>query len=335
MSAFTRFLIRAHRRRIAWRLIEHAAIGLLIGCVVASMLLVVSWWRQDESLGPVVAVLFVASIAGIVASFWRRPTLIDSARVIETQLNSPELFSSAMLATSHADQTFVEALQALANARVAGLTPATLILRRYGSRTWSGVGLATAGVIVMALMLSTSATDRQAIARSADPVDAWTTDRVNPQLPKASSGLASTDQTPQRDPNSSNSSMNLGAEPSQDTSSKGPARSSNDPSGASAGSRGVGSANSESRVSSPDLRAANSTAPNTGTLAATGAGAASNSGLAGANDSGAVSSSTNSPVAPWTTERWSSDREAALDAVRTGAVPDSYRSLVQDYFQRP
>lgn len=333
MPAFTRFLIRAHRRRIAWRFVEHAAIGLLSGCVVATLLLIVSLWRQDEVISPVVAVLLVASVAGMVASFLRRPTVVDTARLIETQLNSPELLSSAMLTTNHADRSFVEALHALANARVADLTPAMLVLRRLGSRTWSGVGLAAAGVIVMALMLSTSGTDREAVAKSSDPVDVWMNDRVAPQLRGNSSGSASVDARPQRDPTSSNSLT--GAERSQGGSSKIAARGSSDASIADASSHGAGSSQSDANSASPDVRAANSPSLNGGKIVAGGNGSASNSGTLGASNSGSVGSSTNaSAVAPWTSERWSRDRQAALEAVRNGNVPDSYRSLVQDYFRR-
>lgn len=334
MSAFTRFLIRAHRRRIAWRLIEHAAIGVLVGCAVAAVLLLVAWWRQVDAIAPVLAVLFVSSIAGIVASIWRRPTLIDTARLIETQLDSPELLSSAMLSTNHPDRSFVDALHALADARVAGVTPASLVLLRFGSRAWSGVGLAAASVIIVALMISAPINSREAIAKAPDSIDAWLTDRADSSKPQSTQNASHVDEPSQRDPTPSRSIVDAGAEASS-KSSNSVARSREGVSGASANSRGAGSAHTDSQDS--NLIARNSTSPpiSSGTLAAGGSGAATNSGTLGLASAGSVSASTPQQIAPWNSEHWSRDRDAALDAVRSGAIPDAYRSLVQDYFQRP
>jgi len=64
-------------------------------------------------------------------------------------------------------------------------------------------------------------------------------------------------------------------------------------------------------------------------------GTASSSPASGENASGNINGSRlTQPIAPWQSSAWSSDRDAALQAVQTGTVPDSYRSLVQDYFDR-
>jgi hypothetical protein len=56
---------------------------------------------------------------------------------------------------------------------------------------------------------------------------------------------------------------------------------------------------------------------------------------AGAGTTGIVTG-TQSParVAPWQSTTWANDCAAALQAVRDGSVPDSYRALVADYFDR-
>jgi hypothetical protein len=65
---------------------------------------------------------------------------------------------------------------------------------------------------------------------------------------------------------------------------------------------------------------------NTGDQSAINRGAHSGiSGRAG-HDSGAAR------VAPWQSASWSADRAAAVEALRSGRVPDAYRDLVRAYF---
>src|SRR6185295_12329789 len=96
---FKHFQIRAHRRRLVWRAIEFCGIGLLIGCTISAASLPLMWWRGDESLPPVIALLFISCVAGFIASLRCLPSLIDTAMLAENTLASPELLSSAMLAS--------------------------------------------------------------------------------------------------------------------------------------------------------------------------------------------------------------------------------------------
>ncbi|CAN5613767.1 hypothetical protein BH09PLA1_BH09PLA1_13270 [soil metagenome] len=333
---FSRFVHRTHRRRIAWRLIEHAAIGLLIGCAIASVLLLASWWREVEAVGPALAVLIISSVAGIVASIWNRPTLLDTARLIETQLNAPELLSSALLVSSRADDTFVAAVRTLADARVAGATISSLALQRLGVRGFSGVGLALASVVVLALMLSTPLASTQAVARAPDSVDSWLANGSNPRNSQASAAPAR-DQSAQRNPESTvpmpgKNDENLPGSPSRKV-----ARSTDNSRTGAANSRGSGVASSESDLPSlaqtPEI---NRPSPHVGTPTVGGAGNAAITNLHGEHSSGVVSPAASLMRIPaWKSEGWPRDRDAAMDAVRSGAIPDPYRSLVQDYFQRP
>jgi hypothetical protein len=36
----------------------------------------------------------------------------------------------------------------------------------------------------------------------------------------------------------------------------------------------------------------------------------------------------------WRGQGWAADQEAARAAIRSGAVPDAYRGLVREYFER-
>src|SRR4051794_8827126 len=93
---FLIFLRRAHRRRLQWRLIKHAVLALLCGCAIAVVVLPILWWHRDDAVPPTVALLAVSVVAGVVWAQRRRPSLLDTAQVVETRLSAPELLSSAL-----------------------------------------------------------------------------------------------------------------------------------------------------------------------------------------------------------------------------------------------
>jgi hypothetical protein len=73
-----------------------------------------------------------------------------------------------------------------------------------------------------------------------------------------------------------------------------------------------------------------------GTLVASGSGIADfHSTVGTALNTGAVTPTPGgAAVAPWYSPTWPADRAAAMDAVRAGHVPDAYREMVGDYFER-
>src|SRR5437868_5245626 len=94
---FLRFLERTHRRRLAWRVIEHAGVGLLAGCAVSLALVLALWWRGDDAMSGAVVTLMISFVAGVVASARNIPSILDTAMLAESFLKSPQLLSSALL----------------------------------------------------------------------------------------------------------------------------------------------------------------------------------------------------------------------------------------------
>jgi hypothetical protein len=327
---FQTFLTRAHRRRVVWRVIEHATIGLLVSCGVAAMILAIAWWQAIDAIAPVIAIMLIGIVAGIVASIWRRPTLLDTAGLIETQLNASELISSALL-TAHAE--FASALYAMADARVAGVTLTSLALRRLGSRTFLSAGLASICVLILGMMITSPVVERTAVAGDAsNSADRWVNQRESARIESPPRDTSEPTRPIQRDPDSPSASRSHDASASLHDNKSRDASSNN----SDASSTGSGAAQSnDASVRLVDSNRTTATVANSGTLAAVGNGSAANASRNGLNSSGVVNNS-HSPqsIAPWQSNTWTNDRDAALQAIQNGSVPDSYRSLVQDYFER-
>ena len=328
---FLAFITRAHRRRIAWRFIEHGAIGLLIASGIAAIVLAVAWWRGIDALAASIAVMVIGVIAGFVASIWRTPSLIETAGLVESQIGSPELLSSALL-SGRAD--FADALRAMADERVRGATLASLVLRRFGLRTFGGAALASALVMVVAILSSGPMVERAAIASneggSNDPRERWIENSIARDLATRAK-INDATRPPQRDVDSSGSKIE--SDPVRANADFGN-RSENN---STIASRGGGAARSDGANADRIQPNENNTiASQSGTLTmANGVGTSIKASVPGANATEQVSDSSNpQSIAPWRSSAWPRDREAALQAVQNGSVPDTYRSLVQDYFRR-
>src|SRR5438128_9464849 len=106
--SFLHFIHKAHRRRIVWRALEHAGAGLVIACGCASLMLPLLWWRGDDAVMPTIAILLVGGATGVVASLRRIPSTLNTASLIEAQLQAPELLTSAMSIKSSEPSPFVD-----------------------------------------------------------------------------------------------------------------------------------------------------------------------------------------------------------------------------------
>ena len=109
---------------------------------------------------------------------------------------------------------------------------------------------------------------------------------------------------------------------------------------AGADARGAGRADSDAHGNDAAPRdLANhgrSGSPGAADRLASGSGRAANTrGTPGTSNGGAsVTSAPPAPVAPWQTDAWSQRRDDARAAVDSGRIPDAYRALVRDYFDR-
>jgi hypothetical protein len=234
---------------------------------------------------------------------------------------------------------FGRTIVATAEARCAGLNPSAVIVNRIGARGWGGIALAAAMVLTVALVTAgdreAHATGEQVASASAPAMRSW----LDAQSPRGG-GMASTNEPDYRRVN-----QGPGGDDEQRLGSASPDRqgaaaiekgNAGEATAAQAGT-GTGSAQS-GRAGDPGKGIEVSPGGND---SKTGAGAASSGGTgtakSGANaaSSGAAGAGTDVRPAPvWTSPTWSDDRAAALRAVEGGAVPDAYRGLVRDYFER-
>jgi hypothetical protein len=313
--------------------------GFAAGCMVA-MPLVIS--LRDRSQSPLMLANFmmaIGAILGLVASLLRRPNIIDAAVEADRQLDLADLLATAwQLENSPTKESFEEAVLLLANDRAATLQPRSVVLHRMGIRAWSGIGLAGALVLTVAIF-------------TANPID--TEAATSPFFsPTASSKahqdqkrtVASNDLATARHPNISADHPGGEDDPlpgtgKTDTTTKTSSGQNTDtqttnPNGAG---NGAGQSASKPDKSNPLTPGVNSSRTNNNGKAATGVGNSSD------NDNGASSNSSStsagnsgkSASAPaWTSDSWPSAQQAADNAIITGQVPPAYHDLVREYFKR-
>jgi hypothetical protein len=321
-----------------WRCAEHAAIGAVIGAGIAAAALPVFAWRgaSDDVTSASVFLLSLGAFAGLVASLYRLPNLLDTAIEVDRQLGTPDLFSSALSLlhrSAFTDAGFAQSVLVLAEAQMHDVTLARLVARRLGARAWGGIGLAIAGVLTVAMMIGSpsptrAAGDNQSGAAVALGSEGTTSPRreATAPTPRNSTGAAqgelSSDREDSRRTPGSDSSTSRSRLPSHITSDgAGPGRGGDDT------RREQHDANPAVASDSPT----HSSDDPQGSVAG-GVGAASPNARSGDASPGVVRATPRAPAPPWTSPTWTTDRAAALRSLEAGAIPDRYRDLVRDYF---
>src|SRR5207248_4283620 len=89
---------------------------------------------------------------GFMGALLRRPSIIDAAVEADRQLDLADLLATAwQLEKTQNCESFETAVLLLANERAANLQPRSVVLHRLGLRAWSGIGLAGALVLTVAI----------------------------------------------------------------------------------------------------------------------------------------------------------------------------------------
>jgi hypothetical protein len=188
---------------MAWHILEHATIGLLVGCALVCIVLPLLWMRGVDPLIPSLWILTISAAFGSAIAIRRRPTLLATAQSIERHIGAPELLSSALLV--NADSPFATSLIALADQRASELSLGSLTLRRLGGRAFLGTSLAVAGLLTISVFISAPVTggeNAQAARRNEIEPLAPRTDatRVEPFTSRPDSDPDSADRTAMRSP---------------------------------------------------------------------------------------------------------------------------------------
>lgn len=341
---FERFLRRAHRRFTLLRLLEGAGLGILGGCAAGLPLVGILAYRGADGFGAASIAIAIGAAAGLLWGWLTRPSRMATALEADRQLGWADLLGSAILIRARSNEDpFAAAVVAEADARCRATTPGALVLHRLGARTWGGIGLASALVLVLGLLPTFAAPTRAdehanaargplALLQGEEPPVSNTAGPVPRRAHR------------QQDPDDPNASR-MGAEdvPSarpSDSAKGSPideARHSTQSADASSHGGGAG----QSKTDHPgQLRAAQPTGAQSPDGAREGAGgtgrASAGSGNgAGSGQSAGQASETARRAPPWQSSEWPAQGRRAMDAVESGKLPDAYRDVIREYFDRP
>jgi hypothetical protein len=332
------FVGALHRRMVAVRALERTGLGLLAGCAVCLVLMPILLWRGEATGTLATAALCTGGVAGLIWALVRRPTTLQATIEADRQLGLSDLLGTALTISRDAAGGSMEAtVLALADARCRGVSPSAIALNRLGARSWGGIALA--GALVAGLGLFGGQTPGSAAQasgprtwqeiESAQDQQNTTHIAIAPDFRRAKPGTGQDD-----DPSSANQST------SQDsTGTNAKTSATNNGAGSAEQGTGAGSAVSPSKGNGDghhDPVAGGNTAGGikTGNTAGGGGTNATVEGGTGTS-SGATAGTTAARHVPvWSGQGWPAAQDAALDALRAGRVPDAYRPLVRDYFER-
>ncbi len=146
-----RFLQAVHRRRVAWRVVESAGLGIAIGAIAGASLAGVMLWRQLDGAGIAMSAIALGAIAGVLHGFVRHPTLLDTTSEADRQLKLHDLLATALTMRASTDP-WAKLVVMQAHRRAASLRPGDVLLQRFGARAWSGIGLVSAIALVLSAM---------------------------------------------------------------------------------------------------------------------------------------------------------------------------------------
>jgi hypothetical protein len=334
------------RRWIAWRTLEYAGVGAACAAGPGLLMVLVLVWRGDPvAFSFASSLLSVGAAAGAMLSLSRRPTLLQTAIEADTQLQLADLLSAAVTTGPCRDHAFGRVVVAQAERRCRELHPGNLIVRRLGRRAWGGIGIVSALVLTLATMAThpvPSVARDGALAQDGDGIRSENNDRLSrssfaaskpTRIMRADAPRAQRPDLPSDHPDRGGDYEDAGNDAR--SAERGPTNP------AAPRDRGSGAASGRT----DDLRAAAvlrqaGPVPDAvaGTDVASGGGRRDDRSVGAAADDHAATSSTDANVSaripPWRSASWRADRDAALRAVESGRVPDAYRDLVREYFDR-
>jgi hypothetical protein len=342
-SNVERFVRAVHRRMVLLRFLERVGLAVLAGCGLALLFLPVLLWRGEgeRALQWVAGCWGLGVICGVLWGIARRPGRLWAAVEADRQLKLADLLGTALYLLRSRDSLdeMGRTVLATAEARCAALSPSAVILNKIGARGWGGIGLAVAMVLTVALV---GAGDRAARAGSASSaaaaVRSWrdvdgsgapengTRLGGGPDLRRVRPGEGGDDEQglgPALPPRAKGVVVDATKGASGETAGT--------DAGTGGGSARGGSDNQPgNRI---DVAAGGIQTGGGGVTSSGGAGAAKGgtSGVDGGSTAGAGRRAA-TPV--WKLDQWAADRAAALRAVDGGRVPDGYRELVREYFDR-
>jgi hypothetical protein len=268
---------------------------------------------------------------------------LAAAAEADRQLRLSDLLGTAyLLRRSQTGDDFAAVVLAQAEARCRGVSPSVVILDRWGARGWGGVGLVVALVTGLSLV---GPDDRRSEARaslsSAGPQSWRDLERHDRERGNVGQSTATPDYRRAKPGTGADDADPLKSAVSTSEPAGRNASAMKDPAGAGGAAEGTGggtgrSASRENTGAAQTPAGAGGRGADDKGTSAGGGGATARAGneTAGGGGAAGVGGDSRPPAPVWRSDQWPADQEAARAAVRGGAVPEAYRDLVRDYFER-
>jgi hypothetical protein len=340
-SQLDRFVSAVHRRMFLLRAAERLGLCLLGGCVVLFILMPILIWRSQATTELALITSGASLLAGVVWSLTSRPTKLAAAMEADRQLKLHDLLGTALLLKQTSSRSEIEqTVLSQADIRSSQFSPSAVVLHRLGARGWGGIGLAVALVIGLSLMGPDSS---RAAARASLTPRSWQDVELDNQnsnathllqtpdmrRPKVDTGTDDTDPLKSNMPDSNPSTV--AAEHTTEAPPSDPGVATE----GTGGGAGQSTAKSDPGKSEDPTASGSSKNGTPGNETAGGGGTSIDNGsAAGKSGHTAAPGKAHKPAPVWQSQSWPADQESARSAIRSGQIPDAYRDLVRDYFER-
>jgi hypothetical protein len=268
---------------------------------------------------------------------------LAAAEEADRQLRLSDLLGTAYLLLNRAGgDDFRDVVLAQAETQCRQASPSAVVLNRWGARGWGGIALALAVVTGLSLV---GPDDRRSEARAGSPgggVRSWrdldaadqrgnvTGSPSDRDYRRAKTGAGTDDADPLK------STISTPEPGGTARTTKGPnAEPGNASDGAGGGAGRTPVKDNTASPANPLVSGAEARNDGRGTA---GGGGKSTTQANGAGSTGGSSpgdgGNVRRPAPVWQSNGWPADQQAARSAVERGAVPEAYRDLVREYFER-
>jgi hypothetical protein len=267
----------------------------------------------------------------------------------DRQLDLADLLGTALSAGdgSTSDDPWQRTVVALADARCRRHKPSEVLLNRFGARAWGGIGLATALVFTLAALpgFPSGAGANAGGGQGARRVG----ERVNGGSPAFASGTQRPRRAMPESPGRGGEETVSPASADSPESGSGNDAASTAPDGRGHDSTGDadGAGGGAAKARRPGVLPGAVPPPQTASVdpstlsgESAGGGGGASSGVSDKTNlttpgGTAITSRTEVETPPWKSDSWPLDARRAREATERGRIPDAYRDLVRDYFDRP
>jgi hypothetical protein len=348
----SRFLTAIHRRAVVLRAAERAGMSATVGAGLAMGFILLQSSGGAHKLQISLTLIAAGALVGLLWGVIRRPSRLDTAFRADSQLQLDDILGTAvtLMQRTREPQGWERSVLAIANAACARRSPRAVVLNRWGTRAWSAVALSIVLTITLALLSKSTEEGATRVAAAGSPTAEAPTGRAPRPLvalaPESPLGAHAPPGPEERQgpAGQANPDRTVAAKPPEPANNANPA---GDPSGGATGGDPGGTGSGISKTARPPaaVAAANQGNPDsptptqgnavTGQRPAGGGAARQSPGGAETSQGTGRASATASDataIAPWRSEHWAADVQAAQSQLKTGQIAPAYRDLVRKYF---